>query len=183
MTIKITITGRRALFALAVGLALSGMGGVALARDSGSRVTPAEVKACYKNATGDLRLKGSNPCPSFWSPISWSQTGPAGPAGQAGPAGPPGISNLQIVRADSAFGDRNGANAACPSGKKLLGGGAQTVKAGVNDAETANDFMSKIGQSFPNAAGTGWIAWHDAYLTAFTGNYKVIAYAICATVN
>ncbi|MBI4171584.1 MAG: hypothetical protein HY511_02370 [Actinobacteria bacterium] len=109
-------------------------------------------------------------------PASVGQAGPpgaeggTGPKGDAGPQGLPGLSGVQIVTADSvvdlSFGVKE-ATATCPSGKKVIGGGAESIS-------------SKAYSS------TGFPAGDNAWKAEGAGggvSYGVRAYAICATVT
>jgi len=53
--------------------------------------------------------------------------GPPGPAGPAGPAGPPGLSGLERVEVTTPSNSGPGKTTSmpCPTGKRLLGGGAR----------------------------------------------------------
>jgi hypothetical protein len=62
------------------------------------------IHACYGNGDGSLRVRdveAGKPCPKNFSPIEWSQQGPAGapgqpgPQGQQGPQGPQGAQGPQ----------------------------------------------------------------------------------------
>jgi hypothetical protein len=100
--------------------------------------------------------------------------GPAGPAGRTGPTGPVGVSAEVLVTADSSTNSNTvkSRSVPCPSGKKVIGGGAA-----VNT--TSNSLA--ITRSSPSSDLTTWTA--EAQETAaFAGNWKVTVYAICATV-
>ncbi len=63
-------------------------GAIAYATSADSNV----IQGCYDSG-GNLKVVQALPCPKGYTPLAWSQTGPAGqagPAGQPGPAGPPG---------------------------------------------------------------------------------------------
>jgi hypothetical protein len=113
-------------------------------------------------------------------PSSIGAVGPAGPAGPAGktgpagPAGPVGVSAEVLVTADSSTNSNTvkSRSVSCPSGKKVLGGGAS-----VNT--TSNSLA--ITRSSPSSDLTTWTA--EAQETAaFAGNWKVTVYAVCANV-
>jgi hypothetical protein len=100
--------------------------------------------------------------------------GPAGPAGKTGPAGPVGVSAEVLVTSDSSTNSNTvkSRSVTCPSGKKVLGGGAA-----VNT--TSNSLA--ITRSSPSGDLTTWTA--EAQETAaFAGNWKVTVYAVCANV-
>jgi hypothetical protein len=107
-------------------------------------------------------------------PASIGAVGPVGPRGPAGPPGPVGVSGAQLVTADSATNSNTvkSESVSCPSGKKVLGGGAAV--------NTTTNTLA-ITRSSPNGSLTGWTA--EAQETAaFAGNWRVTVYAVCATV-
>jgi hypothetical protein len=107
---------------------------------------------------------------------------PAGPAGAPGPQGPKGDTGLQgdpgmsgYVQVDdvSAFNSDStkSANAFCPAGTRVVGGGAFVNASGPVATKT----------SVPRADGTGWVA--EAYETLdYAGGWNVDARAICVKV-
>jgi hypothetical protein len=108
--------------------------------------------------------------------------GPAGPAGQAGAAGPPGLSSVQIVVETSVTDSGNkGALVTCPAGKKLIGGGASTlgdaagVYLGESNPDTANNGWHAVGREIATTQQTGGDLW--------TGDWRLVVYAICAIAN
>jgi hypothetical protein len=105
-------------------------------------------------------------------------TGPAGFQGTPGIQGPPGLSGVQIVSAstsDSTDGVQF-VTAACPSGKKVIGGGAQATGTAVASAPVS------IRESNPTAAGTGWhaVAGSPFNFDTAPDAWNVTATAICA---
>jgi hypothetical protein len=103
-----------------------------------------------------------------------SSIGAVGPAGPAGPAGAVGVSGEQLVTADSATNSNTvkSQSASCPSGKKVLGGGAAV--------NTTSNTLA-ITRSSPASDLKSWTA--EAQETAaFSGNWRVTVYAVCATV-
>jgi hypothetical protein len=103
-----------------------------------------------------------------------SSIGAVGPAGPAGPAGPVGVSGEQLVTSDSATNSNTvkSQSVSCPSGKKVLGGGAA-----VNT--TSNSLA--ITRTSPSSDLRSWTA--EAQETAaFAGNWRVTVYALCAAV-
>ena len=116
-------------------------------------------------------------------------TGTAGPAGPVGPKGAdgtrgeqgpkgnpgtPGTTAYEIVNVPSVFDatDVKSADAFCPAGKKLIGGGAYV---------NSNNLPVVLVTSLPRADGTGWIAAAKEY-AATTSDWNVHARAICAVV-
>ena len=100
--------------------------------------------------------------------------GPQGPAGPAGPQGAAGLSGLQVV-AKSSLTNSIGfkfATAACPVGKKVLGGGAYVTDGG---------WPQEIGIVASYPTGAAWSAAANE-LVVFPANWRLTVYAICATV-
>ena len=107
-------------------------------------------------------------------PASIGAVGPPGPVGPKGPTGPVGVSGEQLVTADSSTNSNTvkSQSVSCPSGKKVLGGGAA-----VNT--TSNSLA--ITRTSPASDLKSWTA--DAQETAvFAGSWRVTVYALCATV-
>lgn len=106
--------------------------------------------------------------------------GPSGPAGAAGaagptgPTGPAGISGYEIVEAQTADDSVSPkfSRAACPAGKKALGGGAVINNTGFDTAAY---------YSYPDGSS----AWYGGYKedTPTAGNWWGRTYVICATVS
>src|SRR3989441_11059148 len=115
------------------------------------------INGCFQKSSGKLRvIDPSSRRPSLRAchpdevAIHWNQVGPAGPAGPPGPAGPqgatgpagpqgtPGLSGYEMVEATfvvpaSGFGR---GTVSCPSGSKVLGGGAAVVGEGTANFHT-----------------------------------------------
>jgi hypothetical protein len=90
---------------------------------------PTKIHSCVRTGNGDLRIVApQDTCGPNTSPLDWNQQGSQGPPGPTGPAGAAGVSGWEIVRVQStvpnvAAGTVIEAQAACPAGKKVLGGG------------------------------------------------------------
>jgi len=97
-------------------------------------------------------------------------TGSAGPAGSDGAAGSPGVSAYEIVTATDSVSKNTEVKAACPAGKKAIGGGADV---------TANT-DTFVSESVPYLGGVGWKA--AANYTGTGTNVSITVYAVCATV-
>jgi hypothetical protein len=100
--------------------------------------------------------------------------GEKGEKGDTGAQGAPGLSGYQQFDDFSAFDSTSpkSANAFCPAGMKVIGGGAT-----INGAESNIALKGDI----PRSNGSGWVA--TAYETApEAGNWNVNARAICANV-
>jgi hypothetical protein len=102
--------------------------------------------------------------------------GPPGPRGVPGPKGSPGISGLQRVDAATSSSSSNSKAvvATCPSGKRVVGGGAQVTGSGANKVS--------INQSFPDSTGDKWNG-NAVEVVATGASWQLQAYALCATVS
>jgi hypothetical protein len=139
--------------------------------------TTGEIKSCYTQK-GELRVIDAHAgaCTSDERPLTWNQQGVPGTPGQPGPMGSPGLSGYHYVVdevADTAVEIR--ANAVCPSGERVIGGGA-----------TSSTFFV-LQESVPEFVEQGWDQdrWH-AKVTSRDGTVqegRVFAYAICAVVD
>ena len=97
------------------------------------------------------------------------------PAGPTGPQGPPGISGLQRVDVATPSSNANSKTvvATCPTGKKVVGGGARVIGNGAG--------VVSITESFPDSDGVHWNSKANEVVgTALT--WQLQAYALCATV-
>ena len=117
------------------------------------------------------------PTPNMLLPLDAKGKLPSsiGAVGPAGPQGPPGVSGLVRITADSASNSNTvkSQSVSCASGRRLLGGGAAL-------STTSNSLA--ITRSSPSSDLKTWTA--EAQETAaFAGNWRVTAYAICATVT
>jgi hypothetical protein len=102
--------------------------------------------------------------------------GPAGPRGLPGPKGQPGVSGLERVDASTALSSSNTKSvvATCPSGKRVVGGGAQATGSGANKVS--------INQNFPDSAGNKWNA-NGVEVVATAASWALSAYALCVSVS
>jgi len=83
------------------------------------------IHGCRKNSGGNVRVIDSGAgqtCPTGWTPLNWSQTGPQGPAGASG-----GVSGYEVVRQRLAWPSEPEVpvtlSATCPAGKVAIGAG------------------------------------------------------------
>ena len=158
--------------------------GTALATNLVGADATSVLSACV-TANGEMRLvTDGRPCAKNDTLVSWNVRGvkgdpgpaglqgPVGPTGPQGPAGlPGGVSGLEVVTAASASGPgvTKDAEAVCPSGKKVSGGGA-LVTGGSNAAVTS---------STPGAVSnpTSWYVQARQFIPS--GDWTVYAYAVC----
>jgi hypothetical protein len=99
--------------------------------------------------------------------------GAAGPQGSPGAQGAPGLAAVEIVTVDSANSSTGvkQADATCPAGKKVIGGGAHLYGAGGDIA---------LDESYPSSVSTWRATAWEVNATALS--WHVSAFAICATV-
>ena len=159
--------GAIALVATVAALSVAGLAYASIPDGSGV------IHGCYSPSGADatngtpLNIVDSPTasCGKNKQPISWNQTGPAGP---------PGISGYEIVRT-SVMDPPNTetiAQAACPTGKRVLGGGGsvQGIPTGV--------WLHTGVTDFPGFSG------YDVYAVNTTAQTQQInAVAMCANVD
>jgi hypothetical protein len=183
--------GRRGVAAAVVVVAAIAVGGIAYASIPDANGV---IHGCYRKTTGELIVidSGGKGCEEGWKPLNWSQTGPTGltgltgPTGATGATGPTGATGqagvsgwelVSVVVSDVPSDDLVLFSdlihpLACPSGKKVLGGG---VTPSLSTAQGP-----RLEYSGPSADGTRWEA-RLLNSTAFT--MDVTGWAICASVG
>jgi hypothetical protein len=136
--------------------------------------TGGEIRGCVNLYTGALRIaNGSGQCTSSERPLHWNQQGPSG------------LLDIQIVEAFESVDtddqdDRADVSVECPTGYRIIGGGAGRAFA------TGNDIWAMI-ISRPVKAGEG-VFENDAWRATFNttdgedadGTYTFSVSAICA---
>jgi hypothetical protein len=101
--------------------------------------------------------------------------GPPGPPGPAGPAGPPGLSGVERIEntiAASSVATKS-TSLTCPSGKRLIGGGARVLPLNIGGVA--------LTQSFPDNDNVYRAAAREVVATP--GQWSLTAYAICAAAS
>jgi hypothetical protein len=144
----------------------------------------AAVVICERK--GKLKLR-QEACTAKETAVAASElgvTGPQGPAGadgvdgDQGPAGGPGLSGVEIVMADGNviinFTGVSSANATCPAGKKVLGGG---VSMGFLVGSVS---AQSVRQSLPFTMGPTE-GWYGELEATVTDDWGARVYAVCAT--
>lgn len=176
---------RPALVVLALAAVLGGAAYAAIPDSSGL------IHGCYDNQSGKLRVFDADEthpkvCGNGETPLSWSQQGPQGvpgppgpkgDPGETGPQGPAGLSGYEIVLEATPFDedDRKRTFAACPQGKKVLGGGSFLAN---STPDQGGIFVTGSG---PEANGGGWSVEAEQFVG---GNpWGLTAYAICGAVE
>ena len=102
-------------------------------------------------------------------------TGPTGARGPQGPPGPAGIAALErrdIVTPTSSSNTKT-ISAVCPTGKRVIGGGARVMGAGAGRVSIIESYPDSDGTKFNGTA-------QEVVATALTWALQV--YAMCATV-
>jgi hypothetical protein len=134
------------------------------------RAAANRLTGCRNTSTGTLDQVrgGSEPlggsCGAGEVAVSWNRIGPQGPAGA------PGVSGWEIVQTTSVYSSVSPRlqTAACPAGKKVVGGGG-----------VANPVAVLYGSS-PTAGGDGWSVL-AIESPATTADWYLDAFAICVT--
>jgi hypothetical protein len=100
--------------------------------------------------------------------------GATGPAGPAGPAGPPGLSGVERVEVTTAANSTalKTAQMPCPTGKRLLGGGAR-----LNNAPAAVSLQ----QSFPDNDNIFRATGREVVAT--NASWSLTVFAVCASAS
>jgi hypothetical protein len=144
---------------------------------SGGFVSGGKIHGCARSTSGFLKLVHSHTsCPSGSELVTWNQHGRQGPRGPQGDDGPPGVSQYEEVRsAPLSMGPGEGghADATCPQGKKVLGGG-YVVGAGDNRLHILN--------TTPVGSDRIWSVAVDNTATSGTPE-TLTAVALCAKVG
>jgi hypothetical protein len=166
------------LFAIAAGVAIGGIAYASIPDSDG--VIHARFKKASPNQ-GLLRVidtERGQTCSGAENAVDWNAVGPQGIQG------PPGISGYQVV------GD--GTNTAadgralyegvvtCPTGKSVLGGGGSALL-------TGDDFSLRLDLVISEPSGDGGL-WRLGFMQSSgfpidSGEVRIIAYAICASVS
>ena len=134
-------------------------------------VTAAKIKAAAV-ATSEVK-NGSLLKEDFAS--GQLPAGPPGPQGPPGPRGPAGAVGLQRFDAATSSSSANSKSVVvtCPSGKRVVGGGARVT--GNGSAKVT------ITENFPDADGDKWNGKANE-VVATGGSWQLQVYALCATV-
>jgi hypothetical protein len=115
--------------------------------------------------------------------------GQKGEAGPRGPAGPAGVSGYEVVAQtfEGVFIENSGAfrglsevkTVSCPSGKRVVGGGANL---GTNPSQNGQQRSVSVSLSGPNGTGTGWsVQLFNNEVSGGGTSIDLRVFAICAT--
>lgn len=134
------------------------------------RTSAVTTRTIAANAVTSAKVRNGTLLPADFRSSSLP-SGPVGPVGPAGPAGPPGLSSVERTETSSASSSTLSKSVflACPSGKRLIGGGARV---------TGGSPRVAILTSFPDNDNI-WRA-SAAETTATVANWTLTVYAICA---
>jgi len=170
-------------------LTLAGIIGAVVATNAGAAAGDV-INACYHRQNGQLRLiRPGQTCNPSEAGTSWNIQGPTGPTGPTGPSGSQGEQGIQglagvsdLERVDMSTKNNSDSPkttvANCPSGKKVVGGGAQVFigEPGVKVGPIA------IKKSWPNKEMTHWAATAEE-VGDTNLKWFLTAYALCAAVD
>jgi hypothetical protein len=159
---------------IALTIALGGTGYATVLQVPRNSVGPAQLKTAAvtnkkiaANAVTSAKVLNGSLVRGDFRPNSL----PAGPAGPAGPVGPPGLSGVERVESTS---DSNTVNSktqtiACPTGKRLLGGGARL-----------NPILAQLAiqTSFPDNDNVYRATAREIVITG--ANWSLTVFAVCA---
>jgi hypothetical protein len=138
------------------------------------------IHGCYDNVSGQMRLydaEDDSPrsCGSKETEVSWNEEGPAGVSGRVVMTG--------ASARDSTY--TKSVAVYCPPGKRVIGGGARI--SGANDYSAA--YGAAITASWPHdlhdpstGGVTGWAAGAQETSGSYTLDWRLHAWAICASV-
>jgi hypothetical protein len=148
-----------------VGTAQLRTGAVTNAKLRNQAVTDSKIR---RNTITSSRIQNGTLVRADFRPGQLSDDGPGTP-------GAPGISALQRVDVSTAASSVNSKSVVvnCPSGKRVVGGGARVTGDGSNRVS--------IVESFPDSAGDRWNA-RAAEVVGTTGSWQLQAYGLCAIV-
>jgi hypothetical protein len=149
-----------------VGAAQLRANAVSNAKIRNQAVTDAKIRG---NTITSSRIRNGTLERADFRPGQLSDDGPGTP----GAPGQPGISGLQRVDVSSSSSSANSKSVVvnCPSGKRIVGGGARVL--GTNRVS--------IVESFPDSSGDRWNA-RAAEVVGTATNWQLQAYGLCATV-
>ena len=136
------------------------------------------IQACVSNSSGQFRLMTHGGCKSNETALNWNMQGPKGDQGDPGAPGAAGLSGLERIDYSSTADSESPkkAFAKCPTGKQVVGGGAQVFIAGTDSGPVA------LRASYPSSTLDGWAATAEE-MVATDLKWFVTAFALCATVT
>lgn len=152
------------------------VGGVAIAQTS----TPAVITACIAQNTGNVRIVGSgSDCRPNETTTTWNQQGPQGIPGTNGANGVSGWTRVQGEPTLQPAYSWGGAQARCPDGQRVLGGGYFSHYQGYPPGPGTTNTLTLLA-SYPTFDG---VAWYVSMVNDTDTSIEFTPYAICATVS
>lgn len=154
-----------------------------LASNASAGTTPTTYYACVNMRSGSIYMVNvGDTCQKGYTPINWNQVGPQGPQGPTGPQGPQGpqgpagptqtLTSIQVYSVNDAISTgAGGAEARCPTGTLVTGGGYETLQA----ADLATYIVEA---SFPPLNRN---SWEVEIFNSGTANVSLTVYALCAS--
>jgi len=168
---------------VALAIALGGTGYATVLQVPRNSVGPAQLKSgavtnpkVARNAVTSIKVANGSLVRADFRAGSLP-AGPAGPGGPAGPAGPPGVSGVERVEVTSATSSASpkSGQMACPSGKRLVGGGARLNGTGVGVSPPVS---VAIQAAYPDNDNIFRAVGREAVAT--NGVWSLTVFAICA---
>jgi hypothetical protein len=165
---------------VALGVALGGTGYATVLQVPRNSVGPAQLKASAvttgklaPNAVTSAKVRNRSLLRADFA-AGQLPAGPTGPTGPTGPPGPPGLSGVERVETTSASNSVPSKTAfiACPTGKRLLGGGARL-----------NPVLAQVAiqQSYPDNDNIYRASARE--IVGTLGNWSVTVFAVCANAS
>jgi hypothetical protein len=165
---------------VALGVALGGTGYATVLQVPRNSVGPAQLKASAvttgklaPNAVTSAKVLNRSLLRADFA-AGQLPAGPTGPTGPTGPVGPPGLSGVERVETTSASNSVPAKTAfmACPTGKRLLGGGARL-----------NPVLAQVAiqQSYPDNDNIYRASAREIVGTPV--NWSLTVFAVCANAS
>lgn len=168
---------------IALGVALGGTGYATVLQVPRNSVGTAQLKASAvttgklaPNAVTSAKVRNRSLLRADFAvgQLPAGPPGPTGPAGPTGPTGPPGLSGVERVETTSASNSLPSKTAfmACPTGKRLLGGGARL-----------NPVLAQVAiqQSYPDNDNIYRATARE--IVGTPGNWSLTVFAVCANAS
>jgi hypothetical protein len=168
---------------IALGVALGGTGYATVLQVPRNSVGPAQLKASAvtnaklaSNAVTSAKVRNRSLLRADFAvgQLPAGPAGPTGPTGPAGPTGPPGLSGVERVETTSPSNSTPSKTAfiACPTGKRLLGGGARL-----------NPVLAQVAiqQSYPDNDNIYRVTAREVVGTL--ANWSLTVFAVCAAAS
>ena len=170
---------RRRWIVLGVAAVLAAGAGVGLAAGMIAKDSDV-IQACAKQNSGALRIvETPGDCLASEVAVSWNASGPAGTPGPAGPPGPPGsrvsYSNGYSEHKAVPPGSFRFAEAICPSGTQVVGGGYAT--------QNVSTALLVPTNSYPIGKGDGRGAWYVVMFNIGQQTEEFWAVSYCVTIT